>query len=296
MRRVALTGGSGQLGSALRARTLPDNITFDAPSRERLDLRDDRSIKAFFEQENSAAIVNCAAYTAVDKAESETDLATRINAEAPGLIANHAARLGIPLIHISTDHVFTGDQDIPWREDAPVAPFNHYGASKAEGEARIRMIGARHVILRSSWVMSPYGHNFAKTMLNLAKTNEEIGVVGDQYGRPTSAIDLADAILLILSQHLDDPRAPSGTFHFANNGITTWDEVAREIFRISRSVGGPSAQVRTITTADYPAAAKRPAFAALDTSLTEKTFSIAPRHWREALFEIVTALVRETTP
>jgi dTDP-4-dehydrorhamnose reductase len=289
MTRILVTGGSGQVGGAL-SQLKSHNLEFIAPRRDELDLSNARSIKTYLASEPFAAVINCAAYTAVDKAESERDLAWHVNATAPGLIAEHCAKAKIPLLHVSTDYVFSGEALRPYVEDDVVGPINVYGASKEAGEAAIRAVTDAHIILRTSWVVSATGHNFVKTMLRLATDRDELRVVADQQGRPTSAQDIAQTLSLIVTQAIQG-EAKLGTFHFANSGDTNWADFARMIFELSHKRGGPSAHVTSITTADYPTPAKRPHNSRLDTRKLEAVYGIKPRPWTEALNDILSILI-----
>lgn len=289
MTRILVTGGSGQVGGALSQLKM-SGMEFVAPRREELDLSDANSIKAYLAREAFAAVINCAAYTAVDKAESERDLAWHINVTAPGLIADHCAKASIPLLQVSTDYVFSGEASRPYSEDDVVGPINVYGASKEAGEAAIRAVTDMHVILRTSWVVSATGNNFVKTMLRLAADRDELRVVADQQGRPTSAQDIAQMLATITAQVIKG-QGQFGTFHFANSGDTNWADFARTIFEISQQRGGPSARVTSITTADYPTPAKRPRNSRLDTRKIEASYGIAARPWREAINDILSILI-----
>ena len=289
MTRILVTGGSGQVGGAL-SQLKAQGVHFIAPRRDALDLSDAQSIKSYLAREPFDAIINCAAYTAVDKAESERDLTWAINATAPGLIAQHCATVKIPLLHVSTDYVFSGEATRPYVENDVVGPINIYGASKEAGEAAIRATLSEHIILRTSWVVSASGHNFLKTMLRLAADRDELRVVADQQGRPSSAQDIADTLCTLANKAVIG-SATFGTFHFANAGDTNWADFARAIFDLSQKRGGPSARVTSITTADYPTPAKRPGNSRLNTAKIESTYGITPRPWTEAINDILISLI-----
>jgi dTDP-4-dehydrorhamnose reductase len=286
---ILITGGTGQVGTGL---TLANRGRFEvvAPARAELDLLDAASIERNIASRDWAAIVNCAAYTAVDKAESEPELAFAINAEAPGIIARAAAARAIPLLHVSTDYVFDGSKAKPYAEDDPVAPLGVYGASKEIGERAVRDEGGRSIILRTAWVVSPWGHNFVKTMLRLGAEREELGVVADQIGCPTSAIDIAET-LLTLTQRMLDRRESSGTYHFVNSGQASWHDLASAVFAYAGARGMKTPRVKAITTADYPTPAKRPANSRLSTAKLEQTFGMTPRPWQMAVEEILASLI-----
>ena len=286
---ILITGGTGQVGTGL---TLANQGRFEvvAPARAELDLLDAASIERNISSRDWAAIINCAAYTAVDKAESEPELAFAINAEAPGIIARAAAARAIPLLHVSTDYVFDGSKAKPYTEDDPVAPLGVYGASKEAGERAVRDEGGRSIILRTAWVVSPWGHNFIKTMLRLGAEREELGVVADQIGCPTSAIDIAET-LLTLTERMLDRQESSGTYHFVNSGQASWHDLASAVFAYAGARGMKTPRVKAITTADYPTPAKRPANSRLSTAKLEQTFGMTPRPWQVAVEEILASLI-----
>jgi len=287
---ILITGGTGQVGTGL---TLANRGRFEVvtPARAELDLLDAASIERNIASRDWAAIVNCAAYTAVDKAESEPEPAFAINAEAPGIIARAAAARAIPLLHVSTDYVFDGSKAKPYTEDDPVAPLGVYGASKEAGERAVRDEGGRSIILRTAWVVSPWGHNFVKTMLRLGTEREELGVVADQIGCPTSAMDIAETLLTLTERMLDDRREPIGTYHFVNSGQASWHDLASAVFAYAGARGMKTPRVKAITTADYPTPAKRPANSRLSTAKLEQTFGMTPRPWQVAVEEILASLI-----
>jgi dTDP-4-dehydrorhamnose reductase len=295
MRDVLVTGGSGQVGGALAAMGEVEGFRFVAPCRDELDLLSPTSFAAFLASRPWAAIINAAAYTAVDKAESEVEEAWRINALAPAVLAREAARAGVPLVHVSTDYVFNGASARPYMEDDAVAPLGVYGASKAAGEQGVRTGGGRFAIVRTSWVVSAQRANFLKTMLRLGAERDVLRVVADQQGAPTSARDLAGALARVARALACDPVAPSGTFHFANAGATTWADFAAEIFRLSAQRGGPSARVEPITTADYPTPARRPACSLLSTGRIQTLYGVTPRPWQTAIRDIIDELIPSRT-
>jgi dTDP-4-dehydrorhamnose reductase len=287
---VLLTGGSGQVGTEVIA-LAPAGMNIVAPGRDRLDMSDADAIVALVASHPWAAVINCAAHTAVDRAESEILAAWKINALGPAALAQATAQAGIPLIQVSTDYVFDGSKAGYYLESDPVAPVSVYGASKEAGEQAVRTANPRHVILRTAWVVSPHGANFIKTMLRLAETRPELRVVDDQHGCPTSATDIARALLTITQRLVSDPQAPAGTYHFVNGGEATWCEFARTIFEIAAEHGRPAPSLEGITTADYPTPARRPANSRLDVAKLVKDYAISPRPWREAVDEIVIALL-----
>ena len=285
--RWLVTGGTGQVGLALR-RNPPPGVEVFAPGRDILDLAGPMALEPLLE--GVSAIVNCAAYTAVDRAESEPDLAAAINARAPGQLAQAAARAGIPIVHVSTDYVF-GAGEGPWREDAPLAPASTYGRTKAAGEEAVRGARARHAIVRTAWVVSADGHNFVKTMLRLGTERETLRVVADQRGTPTHAGDLALALAAVTSRLTADPARESGTWHCVNAGETTWHGLAEHLFAAAARHGLKTPQrVEAIATADFPTSAPRPADSRLDCAKLARDFGIRLRPWQDAVDEIVEAL------
>jgi dTDP-4-dehydrorhamnose reductase len=294
--RLAVTGNGGQLARALveRAPALGHEVV--AVGRAVLDLAtaDDETACRALAATGASAICNAAAYTAVDRAESEPELALAVNATGAGLVARAAARLGLPLVHISTDYVFSGDQPGPYGEEDATGPTGVYGASKLAGEAAVRISGADAAILRTAWVYSPFGANFVRTMLRLAATRAEVGVVADQHGCPTSALDLADAVLRVAANLVgsQDP-ALRGTFHAAGTGEASWAELAQAVFAASAAAGGPTASVRHITTADYPTPARRPANSRLDCGKLALRHGISLPDWRASVADVSTRLVHE---
>lgn len=290
-RHVLVTGGGGQVGLELARLDWPADVQPHFPDRSELDLASGDSIAAIFAVREWAAVINCAAYTAVDKAESEVGAAFLANAQGPAWLAEASAAAGIPLVHVSTDYVFDGTADGYYAEDAAVGPQGAYGASKLAGELAVAAGNPRHVIVRTAWVISAQRANFLKTMLRVGATSPELRVVDDQHGCPTSAADLASALQAIALRHMADKDAPVGTYHFVNAGKTTWCGLARSIFDLSGRAGGPSAAVTAIATADYPTPARRPANSALATSALTRDFGIVPRSWESAVGDIIAELV-----
>ncbi|MEZ5708006.1 MAG: dTDP-4-dehydrorhamnose reductase [Blastomonas sp.] len=285
-----LTGGSGQVGHAFSGLAMPQGVTLIAPDRAALDLADLPDLDALIGERNIAAIINCGAYTAVDRAESEEALALAINGEAPGRLAAAAARADIPVVHVSTDYVFDGRLDRPYHEDDPVAPQNAYGRTKLAGEQAVAASGARHVILRTAWVVSDHGSNFVKTMLRLGEERDSLAVVSDQHGSPSAAADIAAAIATITVRLETDRDAPQGVFHFTNSGEATWHQLADFVFDRASRHGRRRPVVAAIPTSEYPTPASRPANSRLDCSRIAGEYGIKPRPWQDAVGEIVDAL------
>lgn len=291
MRELLVTGANGQLGRELQRAALPEGWRVVALDRAALDLTDLDAIAAKVAARPWAAVINGAAYTAVDKAEHDQVAAWQINALAPAAFAMACAAAKVPLVQVSTDYVFPGDRDGAWGVDDPVAPLGVYGASKLGGELAVRTSGTRHAIVRTSWVVSAHGHNFVKTMLRVGGERGHLRVVADQHGSPTSAADLAAALVTIAMRLVEDAEAPTGTFHFSNAGATTWAGFAEEIFRQSRMRGGATASVEGITTADYPTPARRPANSLLTHDAIERAYGIIPRAWTDALGDILDEVI-----
>jgi dTDP-4-dehydrorhamnose reductase len=288
---ILITGGQGQVGIELAAFTWPDGVTLHVPTRAELDLTSPDSVRAYFAGKTFAVIVNPAAYTAVDKAESEIAAAFAVNALGPALLAEAAKASATPIVHISTDYVFDGAKDGVYGESDPVSPLGVYGASKEAGEQAIRSGAPRSVILRTAWVVSPHRGNFVKTMLRVGAQNPKLRVVDDQRGCPTAAADIAQAVAKIALRLIEDPRAPVGTYQFVNAGETTWCGLARHIFAAAGRFGGPQPAVEAITTAEYPTPARRPANSRLSTAKLAADYGIRPRPWQEAIDEIVGKLL-----
>ncbi|MDG5488534.1 dTDP-4-dehydrorhamnose reductase [Sphingomonas sp. BGYR3] len=291
MREILVTGAGGQLGTELRRAALPAGYAIHAVDVDTLDLTDTAAIAAKVAERPWAAVINGAAYTAVDKAESDQVTAWAVNAMAPAAFAQGCAAASIPIVQVSTDYVFAGDKAGAWDVDDPVAPLGVYGASKLGGELAVRTSGARHAIVRTAWVVSAHGNNFVKTMLRVGATRNELGVVDDQRGSPTSAADLAAALLTIAIRLIEDEGAPTGTFHFSNAGAVSWAGFASEIFAQSGARGGAVAAVKPIATADYPTPARRPANSLLSHDAIRAAYGIEPRPWQAALGDILDELI-----
>lgn len=293
--RIAVTGRTGQVVQSLLACAQAAGATVIPVGRPELDLTQPGGILRGLAHAQPDCIVNAAAYTAVDKAETEPDLAMRINGEGAGLVAAAAAALNVPLIHVSTDYVFDGMAPRPWRESDPAAPLSAYGRSKLTGEEAVAASGADWTILRTAWVYSPYGANFVKTMLRLAQTRDEIGVVSDQLGSPTNALDLADTIIAMAKALVARPggAALRGVFHAAGTGEASWADLAETVFAASAALGGPSASVRRIATSDYPAPARRPSNSRLDCSLLAERHGLRLPPWQDSVKTCVTALLAQ---
>lgn len=283
--RIAVTGKEGQVVTALLHVGTTASMEVIAVGRPELDLARPETVLSALEAIHPDVIVSAAAYTAVDKAESERDLAFAVNAAGAAAVAQAAAHLGVPVIHLSTDYVFDGTKPEPYVETDPSGPVSVYGASKLAGEDAVRAAGGVHVILRTSWVVSAHGANFVKTMLRLSETRAALSVVCDQIGGPTPARAIAEACVAIAGQLRADP-AKSGSYHFSGAPDVSWADFAREIFaQAARRVA-----VTNIPSSDYPTPAKRPANSRLDCQTTEAVFGIKRPNWKVGLAEILNEL------
>ncbi len=282
---ILVTGCKGQLGTELQKIAASDTIHhWLFTDVDTLDICDKAAVEKCFETNRIEACINCAAYTAVDKAEDEPELATLINSFAPKVLADTCKRHNALLIHISTDYVFGGEANEPYMVDDPINPQSVYGSTKAEGERLIRESDCNYMIVRTAWLYSSVGKNFVKTMLMLGDTKEEINVVADQKGCPTWAHDLAVALMVLLNKN--GKKEVHETFHFTNEGQTTWYDFAVAIMEI----GGKTCKVNPITTDQYPTKAKRPAYSVLDLSKIKEYAGIEIPDWRESLEKCIEEL------
>jgi dTDP-4-dehydrorhamnose reductase len=279
---VLVTGGSGQLGSALKGLDFGGREVW-APTRSELDLSQPQTLADALAGRPLAAILNAGAWTAVDAAETEVAGAWAVNAVAPGVLAGIAAGQGAAFVHVSTDYVFDGSGEAPWRPSDPIAPLNVYGASKAAGELAVRAAHPGAVVARTSWVISPGGQNFVKTVLRLAAERDALTMVADQHGAPTLAGDLAQALAVIARAHLAEPDRPGATLHLANAGVTTWCGIAGFVADDLRARGLKAPAISPTTTDAFPRPARRPANSRLDCSDTDRLYGVALRDWRDAL-------------
>lgn len=280
-------GETGQVARELAARA-PGAVYL---GRDKADLSDPAACAAALRAANPSVVINAAAYTAVDKAEEEEELATRVNGAAPGAMAAAAAELGVPFVHISTDYVFDGAGTAPFAPGDPVGPLGAYGRSKLAGEEAVRAAGGPHAILRTSWVVSAHGNNFVKTMLRLGVARDSLTIVADQVGGPTAAGDIAAACLAIADQLAADP-GKTGTYHFAGAPDVSWADFAREIF----GQAGLDCAVTDIPSAAYPTPARRPRNSRMDCASLEAAFGIARPDWAESLSRILRDLGHAPRP
>ena len=281
---ILVFGKTGQVARELQA-LAPIKAHLIALGRDQADLAVLGACAAAIEHYAPTAVINAAAYTAVDRAEDEEELATQINGAAPAEMAKACAAREIPFVHLSTDYVFDGSGETPWRPDDPVAPISAYGRSKVAGELGVVEAGGRYAMLRTSWVFSAHGQNFVKTMLRLGSERDELRVVADQIGGPTPASAIAQACLTIAKQLAED-RAKSGTFHFAGAPDVSWADFARAIF----AQAGQACEVVDIATADYPTPARRPSNSRLDCRATKSVFGIKQPDWQDGLAAVLQEL------
>jgi len=284
MANILVTGANGQLGSELRRLGFPalDEVFFTDVAE--LDITDREAIRQFVQEHEIDTIINCAAYTAVDRAEEEAALAEKINTEAVANLARVAYQQDCLLIHISTDYVFDGTGTRPYTEKDPPCPVSVYGKTKLAGEREILKSKCFHIIIRTAWLYSEFGHNFVKTIRRRAAECPELKVVSDQIGTPTYAADLARAIVRIMEN--EERIEHEGIYHYSNEGVCSWYDFAAEIVRLS----GAACQVRPVTTEEYPAKTRRPAYSVLDKTKIRKTFGVEVPHWQTSLKECLAGM------
>lgn len=295
--KIVVTGHEGQVVLSLMERAaLHPSIELVALGRPKLDLAQPQTIFQAIVDAAPDLVVSAAAYTAVDQAEDEAELASVINTAGATAVAEAAAHINAPIIHLSTDYVFSGEGREPYKEEDPTGPKGVYGQTKLNGELGVIQANKRHFILRTAWVYSPFGKNFVKTMLRLAETRDQLSVVSDQWGNPTSALDIADAILLMAERLETDPSFNSfGVYHLAGTGSTNWSGFAQKIFEYSRARNGPYADVAGIATADYPTKAKRPLNSQLSTDRFFETFGWRAPEWPQSLEHVVDRILADNS-
>ena len=292
MSGILVIGRNGQLASSLAERAQIAGIALGFTGRPEFDMLDADAVRRAAAASPSSIIINAAAYTAVDDAEDEPQRAFAINADAARALAEGACVAGARLIHISTDYVFDGRGDAPLVESDPPSPSSAYGLSKLAGEVAVREALEDHVIVRTAWVYSPFGRNFVKTILAAARTRPELRVVGDQFGSPTSALDLADGLLAVINRWTSEPRNGLGaTYHLAGTGAASWAEFAQEILAISRELGGPCVPVIPIESSQWPTKASRPLNSRLDSERFAATFGYRAPPWKSSLRQVVERLL-----
>lgn len=281
---LLVAGAGGQVGGEIAAAPGADAFRVVALDRAGLDVADAAAVERVVAAVRPDVVVNAAAYTAVDQAEREHEAAFAINRDGPAHLAAACARRDVPLLHISTDYVFDGTKDGPYVEDDAIGPLNVYGASKAAGEAAVREMLPRHVILRTSWVYGARGRNFVKTMLRLGAQYDRLTVVDDQHGSPSAAAEIAAALVVVARRLVLEGAPRYGTFHFAGQGVTTWYGFAQAIFAEAAAAGARTpAELVPIPSSGYPTPARRPTNSVLDCARFVTTFGFVPRHWQESL-------------
>ena len=287
MKRILVTGAGGMTGSEVSEQAAAAGWIVRPLSHVEADVTAADALREVTQAFRPDVVVNCAAYTAVDRAESEPDIATAVNGDGARNAARAAASVGAPILHISTDYVFDGEGRTPYTPDAKPDPLGVYGKSKLAGEIAVRVENPKHVIVRTSWAFSHRGSNFVQTMLRLGSKRDELRIVDDQIGRPTSAADLASALLTAAGAIMEEASL-AGTYHFANAGEVSWFEFAQGIFEEAAAMGATHVpQIVPIPTSEFPTAARRPAYSVLDTTSFSQRFGVVPRGWRTALRDTV---------
>lgn len=291
--RVLVTGARGQVGRELM-RNAPASFEVIGLGSTELDIADGARVETIVAEVRPQLIINAAAYTAVDKAESEPERAWAVNRDGVAHLAQAAEQLGIPLLHISTDYVFAGDTSEPYRETDATGPTGVYGASKLGGEEALVAHCRQHLILRTSWVFGAQGNNFVKTMLRLGRERETLGVVADQHGCPTSAASIAATLWALASQYRETGTLQWGTYHYSGTPACTWHEFASDIFRQAHTLGvlAKIPEVQKISTTEYPTPAKRPAWSVLDFNKLQDAQGIGQADWRDELGQVLQELKR----
>jgi dTDP-4-dehydrorhamnose reductase len=292
--KVLITGANGQLGRELIRQGWKFNFNIQGVNRQELDITNEGQVNQMLMHVCPSVVINAAAYTDVDKAEKESDIAYSVNKNGPTYLARYCADHGLTLIHISTDYVFDGTKGRPYQENDPIAPLGVYGQSKAQGEAVIRSTLKDHIIVRTSWLYGVYRNNFVKTILKLGHERTDLRVVADQFGSPTSAADLAEALLTIVKKIGAAEQFDWGTYHYCGKGITTWHGLAEKIIQLAESFGTLQIkQVTPITTAEWPTPTKRPPYSVLDCSHLKSQFGIALKPWQESLKHTIDRILSE---
>jgi len=281
--KLLVTGSNGQLGSEIRriSGLFPD-IVFAFTDVDELDITDPLKVASYLATFQPKFLINCAAYTAVDKAETDIEMATLLNATAVGILSEQSAEIGCKMIHVSTDYVFNGRGPRPYKEDDPVDPQSAYGKTKLEGEVLCQKFNPESLIIRTSWLYSAFGNNFVKTMIRLGNERDELGVIADQIGSPTNAADLAAAVLTIISSVENGSKSfVPGIYHYSNEGVASWYDFTKAIFDIA----GINCSVKPIASEDYPSPVQRPAYSVMNKSKIKLIFGLQIPHWRDSLIE-----------
>ncbi len=284
MKNVLITGANGQLGNEMRVLSAeyPEYTYFFTDVAE-LDICDEQAVMDFVQANDIHVIVNCAAYTAVDKAEENVELCTNLNADAVGYLAKAAEACGAEFIHISTDYVFDGTAHLPYRETASTCPNSVYGHTKLAGEQQALTLCSRTMVIRTAWLYSTFGNNFVKTMIRLGRERDSLGVIFDQIGTPTYARDLARAIFVAISQGV-----VPGVYHFSNEGVCSWYDFTKAIHRLA---GITTCKVKPLHTEEYPTLAKRPHYSVLDKTKIKETYNIEIPYWEDSLAECIFQMI-----
>ena len=292
-RPIAVFGAHGQLGREIVALARQSGVAVAGLARGDADIADALAVRRALAELRPRLVVNAAAYTDVDRAQTELEAAEAGNVTGPGVLAQEAAALGLPMVHFSTDFVFDGTRSGPYAETDAIVPTGVYGRSKAAGEARVRAASGRHIILRTSWVYGQFGANFLKTILHLAQERDELRVVADQRGGPTATLDLAEAVLAVDRTISANPEGEHwGTFHFAASGIASRHSFASEIVAAAHPFTGRRPKVVAIASGDYPVLVRRPANSALDSTRFIRKFGYAPAPWQQRVGEVVRQIYR----
>lgn len=293
--RVLVCGAGGQLGRELLRLAPAFPLEVGGVSREHLDVTCEAGVRSALAQWRPDLVINAAAYTKVDAAEQDPEAAYAVNRDGVANLAKVAAERDIPVLHVSTDYVFSGAAHAAYRESDPTGPGSVYGASKLAGEAVLRETLERHLIVRTSWVFSAYGNNFVKSMLRLGRERETLAVVGDQIGCPTYAGAIAEALLVLATRYAQEGTLAWGLYHYSGTPACSWYLFAREILRAAHAAGllPRLPNVTPIATADYPAPACRPAWSVLDCTSFQTTFGIVPRHWSDDLRQVIGQLAEQ---
>ena len=288
MSKILITGSNGQLGSELKdIAALHTGNEYLFTDLKELDIANKEEVLAYMQEHKPEYIINCAAYTAVDRAEEEEGIAHVINAKAPAFLAEAARTINAKFIHISTDYVFDGKAYAPYTEDMKTNPTSVYGRTKLDGEVFAHNAYTETIIIRTSWLYSQYGNNFVKTMIKLGRERESLGVIFDQVGTPTNAKDLAEAIFAIIEKSIKDTAAfVPGIYHYSNEGVCSWYDFAIQIHEYAKI----ECNVRPLLSIEYPTAAPRPHYSVLDKSKIKKTFEISVPYWKKSLLECIISL------
>jgi dTDP-4-dehydrorhamnose reductase len=290
--KILLTGSKGQLGQEVQKAGINADLEIVSMDLPEIDITDYENLDRIFSGFKPSIVINAAAYTAVDLAETQKNICYAVNTDGPANLTRLCGKHNARLIHISTDYVFDGKSNTPYRENDPVSPVNVYGHSKAEGEKAVLEGPGKHIIIRTSWLYGRYGNNFVKTMLRLGQEKKSIGVVNDQYGCPTCAYDLAEVIIFIVKCFLEGKSNNSDIYHYCGNGVATWYEFALSIFQIAGELGLSNVpSVTPITTSQFPTAAKRPLYTVLDCSKIKKCFGVELKPWKQSLKKTIHQIV-----